>query len=139
MMRLGLVDFIAFGDVRKSRRTLAVSNSNKFMLAKQPMYLSISSHSAWFANLGGRYVSGNQATWNVLYLPFPILDIHSFNEKIYTISSNCHLFEVTLNAPCLTLLGMTNFPEGTLTPGVRKLGENSLCGELYCTRCVRGL
>ncbi|MFS8026963.1 hypothetical protein Hanom_Chr16g01492841 [Helianthus anomalus] len=81
MMRLGLVDFIAFGNVRNSRRSLAVSNWNKFKLAKQPMYFSISSHSAWFANLGGHSVSGNQATWNVLYLPFPILDIRFFNGK----------------------------------------------------------
>ncbi|KAJ0439006.1 putative F-box protein [Helianthus annuus] len=44
MMQLGLVDFIAFGGVCKSWRSLAVSNWNKFMLAKQPMYLSISSH-----------------------------------------------------------------------------------------------
>ncbi|XP_022016685.1 uncharacterized protein LOC110916259 [Helianthus annuus] len=44
MMHLGLVDFIAFGGVCKSWRSLAVSNWNKFMLAKQPMYLSISSH-----------------------------------------------------------------------------------------------
>ncbi|KAM0006753.1 putative F-box protein [Helianthus debilis subsp. tardiflorus] len=57
------------------------------------------------------YVSGNQATLNVLYLPFPILDIYSFKEKIYTISSSCHLYEVTLNATCLMLLGMKNFQE----------------------------
>ncbi|KAM0011888.1 putative F-box protein [Helianthus debilis subsp. tardiflorus] len=44
MMHLGLVDFIAFGGVCKSWRSLVVSNWNKFMLAKQAICLSISSH-----------------------------------------------------------------------------------------------
>ncbi|KAJ0682519.1 putative F-box protein [Helianthus annuus] len=43
MMHLGVLDFIAFGDVCKSWRSVAVSNWNKFMVSKQPMYLSISS------------------------------------------------------------------------------------------------
>ncbi|KAJ0438999.1 putative F-box protein [Helianthus annuus] len=78
-------------------------------------------------------VSGKQATWRFLSLPFPILDIHSFNGKMYTISSSCHLYEVRLNAmPSLTLLGMKNFPErGLLRPEFVNSGKT-----LYVVSCI---
>ncbi|KAF5761070.1 putative F-box domain-containing protein [Helianthus annuus] len=45
MMHMGVFDFIAFSGVCKSWRSVAISNWNKFMVSKQPMYLSISTHS----------------------------------------------------------------------------------------------
>ncbi|CAH1450153.1 unnamed protein product [Lactuca virosa] len=42
MMRLGVVDFLAFSRVCKSWRSLAVSNRNKFIVSRPPMPMSIS-------------------------------------------------------------------------------------------------
>ncbi|CAH1448987.1 unnamed protein product [Lactuca virosa] len=44
MMKLGVVDFVAFGGVCKSWRSLAVSNRNTFMASKPPMQISIGPH-----------------------------------------------------------------------------------------------
>ncbi|CAH1417445.1 unnamed protein product [Lactuca virosa] len=41
MMKLGVVDFVAFSGVCKSWRSLAVSNKNTFMASKPPMEISI--------------------------------------------------------------------------------------------------
>ncbi|XP_023736016.1 uncharacterized protein LOC111883918 [Lactuca sativa] len=44
MMKLGVVDFVAFSGVCKSWRSLAVSNRNTFMASKPPMQISIGPH-----------------------------------------------------------------------------------------------
>ncbi|CAH1450121.1 unnamed protein product [Lactuca virosa] len=44
MMRLGVVDFLAFSRVCKPWRSFALSNRNKFMASKTPMSISISTH-----------------------------------------------------------------------------------------------
>ncbi|CAH1419382.1 unnamed protein product [Lactuca virosa] len=41
VMKLGFVDFLAFGRVCKSWRSLAVSYKNTFMASKPPMEISI--------------------------------------------------------------------------------------------------
>ncbi|CAH1450157.1 unnamed protein product [Lactuca virosa] len=45
MMQLGVIDFLAFRGVFKSWRSLALSNKNKFMASKPPMFVCTSSHS----------------------------------------------------------------------------------------------
>ncbi|CAH1448991.1 unnamed protein product [Lactuca virosa] len=44
MMKLGVVDFVAFSGVCKSWRSFAVSNKNTFMASKPPMKISIGPH-----------------------------------------------------------------------------------------------
>ncbi|KAK9051556.1 hypothetical protein SSX86_028183 [Deinandra increscens subsp. villosa] len=46
ILRLGVVDFIAFSGVCKSWRTVALSNKNKFMLSRLPMSMLISAQVA---------------------------------------------------------------------------------------------
>ncbi|MFS8026830.1 putative F-box domain-containing protein [Helianthus anomalus] len=43
LMHLGVFDYVALSGVCKAWRSFAISNWNKFMMSKQPMYLSISS------------------------------------------------------------------------------------------------
>ncbi|KAJ0443907.1 putative F-box domain, leucine-rich repeat domain superfamily, F-box-like domain superfamily [Helianthus annuus] len=43
LMHLGFFDYVALSGVCKAWRSIAFSNWNKFMMSKQPMYLSISS------------------------------------------------------------------------------------------------
>ncbi|KAL4555518.1 hypothetical protein LXL04_038140 [Taraxacum kok-saghyz] len=47
MIKLEVVDFVAFSRVCKSWRSLAVSNRNKFLVSKPPMSISITSNDAY--------------------------------------------------------------------------------------------
>ncbi|XP_076922908.1 uncharacterized protein LOC143584854 [Bidens hawaiensis] len=64
-----------------------------------------------FANKIFYHMSGNQPSWYWRGLDFPILDIHAFKGKIYTVSATSRLFEVGLNPrPSLEQFEMKNHP-----------------------------
>ncbi|KAJ0668756.1 putative F-box protein [Helianthus annuus] len=219
MMRLRVVDYVAFSGVCQSWRSLAHSEKNKFMSSKQPMSVSFSfstkgkkechltdlngntfttvlpsstartsvgstcgyliffgrktrefvlvnpitrhelhfpgfpfhvsndptsvrgtlvfspSMSGWVLVISHRFSSvisfslaGTQPSWDYLSFNFPVLDIHYFKGKIYSLNSENRLCEVKLNAkpqPVLTQLTMKNVPERDLIhPEFVSSGEN---------------
>ncbi|KAL7604091.1 hypothetical protein Lser_V15G16129 [Lactuca serriola] len=223
MMQLGLIDFLAFGGVCKSWRSLALNNKKIFMASRPPMSMRISNRpykkdcyledfegrrfktilphaagricfgiscgylilfrrktknkdfwlvnpitrhelhfpcfrfnvgsdptiircilvfspsvSRWvflvlrsFANQVWFSIEGTQE-WNCVSSTFPMIDLHAFKGKIYTIHMGCRVYEMRLNPyPKLTLLQTMNFPKPVFVcPEFLSSSEN-----LYVTDC----
>nr|KAJ0195832.1 hypothetical protein LSAT_V11C700345190 [Lactuca sativa] len=140
VMKLGVVDYLSFGGVCKSWRTLAVSNRKAFMASKPSMKMCISWHGCKkichledfegrkFKTILPRFDGGVYVGLTCGYLIFyPVSSGLNFNNLL------CDpLYQLRLNSePKLTLLETKN----SFTPSqFLRLGDNILCDGLGSTK-----